>query len=197
MLIKGGGPQFGLRPTGKDKNEERNYQQIKDTVMKELDRHFRPEFIGRLDDVIVFRPLGREHLEKIVELELNKVMKRLTEHGLKIDLTNEAKEFLIKKGTNTDFGARPLRRAIELDQKNAVALSAMAEREFRAGRAFEARAFSERRLSAAPADARSLQLASQIEEKLGDSTAAAKYVQRLRAEFPDTRASGTGDEGKQ
>jgi type IV pilus assembly protein PilF len=92
---------------------------------------------------------------------------------------------------------RDLRRAIELDPNNAVALSAMAEREFRAGRAFEARAFSERRLSAAPADARSLQLASQIEEKLGDRTAAAKYVQRLRAEFPDARASGIGDEGKQ
>src|SRR4029079_5550908 len=64
-------------------------------------------------DVIVFRPLGREHLEKIVELELNKVTKRLVDHGLKIDLTQEAKEFLIEKGTNTDFGARPLRRAIE------------------------------------------------------------------------------------
>src|SRR5213078_5195202 len=52
-------------------------------------------------------------LEKIVELELNKVTKRLVDHGLKIELTNEAKEFLIEKGTNNDFGARPLRRAIE------------------------------------------------------------------------------------
>jgi ATP-dependent Clp protease ATP-binding subunit ClpC len=63
--------------------------------------------------VIVFRPLGRPHLEAIVELELKKVTKRLTEHGLKVELTQEAKEFLIDKGTNTDFGARPLRRAIE------------------------------------------------------------------------------------
>lgn len=92
---------------------------------------------------------------------------------------------------------RDLRRAIQLDPNNAVALSTLAEREFRAGNAFEARAFSERRLAAAPADARSLQLASQIEEKLGDRMAAAKYVQRLRAEFPDTRASEIGDEGKQ
>lgn len=92
---------------------------------------------------------------------------------------------------------RDLRRALQLDPNNGVALSALAEREFRAGNAFEARAFSERRLAAAPADARSLQLASQIEEKLGDRTAAAKYVQRLRAEFPDTRASEIGDEGKQ
>jgi ATP-dependent Clp protease ATP-binding subunit ClpC len=112
-LIKGGGPQFGLRPTAKGQAEERNYQQIKDTVMKELERYMRPEFIGRLDDVIVFRPLSRANLEQIVELELKKVTKRLTEHGLKVELTQEAKEFLIEKGTNTDFGARPLRRAIE------------------------------------------------------------------------------------
>ena len=64
------------------------------------------------------------------------------------------------------------------------------------GRAFEARAFSERRLAAAPADRRSLLIASQIEEKLGDTRAAGRYVQRMRAEFPDTRDSGTGDNGK-
>src|SRR5881394_3490518 len=112
-LIKGGGPDFGLRPKGKGAAEERNYQTIKDTVMKELERYFRPEFIGRLDDVIVFRPLGRPQLEQIVEYELRKVTKRLTEHGLRIDITEEAKEFLVEKGTNADFGARPLRRAIE------------------------------------------------------------------------------------
>src|SRR5215207_9879428 len=112
-LIKGGGPQFGLRPTGKGQTEERTYQSIKDTVMKELERYFRPEFIGRLDDVIVFRPLGRVQLEAIVEFELNKVTKRLVDHGLRIEITQEAKEFLIDKGTNADFGARPLRRAIE------------------------------------------------------------------------------------
>jgi ATP-dependent Clp protease ATP-binding subunit ClpC len=112
-LIKGGGPSFGLRPRGKGEETERNYQQIKDTVMKELERYMRPEFIGRLDDVIVFRPLGRPQLEQIVEFELKKVTKRLVDHGLRVELTNEAKEFLIEKGTNADFGARPLRRAIE------------------------------------------------------------------------------------
>jgi ATP-dependent Clp protease ATP-binding subunit ClpC len=112
-LIKGGGPSFGLKPRGKGEETERNYQQIKDTVMKELERYMRPEFIGRLDDVIVFRPLGRPQLEQIVEFELRKVTRRLTEHGLKVELTQEAKDFLIDKGTNADFGARPLRRAIE------------------------------------------------------------------------------------
>jgi ATP-dependent Clp protease ATP-binding subunit ClpC len=116
-LIKGGGPSMVLSNIGRVKpgaqHEERNYQAIKDTVMKEVERYFRPEFIGRLDDVIVFRPLNRQHLEKIVEMELKKVTKRLVDHGLKVELTEQAKEFLIEKGTNNDFGARPLRRAIE------------------------------------------------------------------------------------
>ncbi|CAN5449913.1 hypothetical protein BH10PLA1_BH10PLA1_03140 [soil metagenome] len=112
-LIKGGGPQFGLRQISKATSEERDYQQIKTTVMKELERYFRPEFIGRLDDVIVFRPLGRVQLETIVEFELKKVTKRLVDHGLRIEITQEAKDFLIDKGTSADFGARPLRRAIE------------------------------------------------------------------------------------
>src|ERR671911_620693 len=71
------------------------------------------ECIRRLDDVIVFRPLSRANMENIVELELKKITKRLVEHGLKIEISAEAKEFLIDKGTNADFGARPLRRAIE------------------------------------------------------------------------------------
>lgn len=92
--------------------------------------------------------------------------------------------------------ARYLEAALKLDPENPVALAAMAEHEFRAGRAFHARAFSQRRLAAAPANASVLLLASQIEQKLGDKEAAAGYVQRLRAEFPDTSGSGTGDDGK-
>ncbi len=114
-LIKGSGESpWVMRPKGKaDQKEERDYQQIKETVMKEIERSFRPEFIGRLDDVVVFRPLNRKNLEVVVDLELKKVMKRVIEHGLKIELTAEAREFLIDKGTSPDFGARPLRRAIE------------------------------------------------------------------------------------
>src|SRR5882724_8080438 len=91
-LIKGGGPYFGLRPKGKGAQEERNYQTIKETVMKELERYFRPEFIGRLDDVIVFRPLSRTNMEQIVEYELRKVTRRLVDHGLKIEISNEVKD---------------------------------------------------------------------------------------------------------
>ena len=92
--------------------------------------------------------------------------------------------------------ARDLRRAIELDPVNAVALASMARSEYRAGRYLEARAFSERRLAAAPATADVLELASQIEQKLGDTTAAARYVQRLKAEFPASRAIPPGDAGQ-
>lgn len=91
---------------------------------------------------------------------------------------------------------RDLRRAIELDPENYVALGALAAYRLKAGNAFEARAFSERRLAAAPADAKALLLASQIEQKLGDSVAAARYVSRLKAEFPDApeaRSSAMGD----
>ena len=95
------------------KSPEANYEKMKDVLQKEVEHHFRPEFLNRLDDTIVFKALTREDLHTIVEYELKKVFKRLTEHGLKLELTDQAKEFLIDKGYNPEFGARPLRRAIE------------------------------------------------------------------------------------
>jgi ATP-dependent Clp protease ATP-binding subunit ClpC len=95
------------------KTPEAGYEKMKEILQKEVERHFRPEFLNRVDDTIVFRPLTRDDLTTIVDYELNKVFKRLTEHGLKLDLTPQAKEFLIEKGYNPEFGARPLRRAIE------------------------------------------------------------------------------------
>jgi ATP-dependent Clp protease ATP-binding subunit ClpC len=95
------------------KSPEANYDKMKDVLQKEVEHHFRPEFLNRLDDTIVFKALTREDLQTIVEYELRKVFKRLTEHGLKLELTDQAKEFLIDKGYNPEFGARPLRRAIE------------------------------------------------------------------------------------
>ena len=107
-LIKSSGG-FGF---GK-KTAEANYEKMKEMLGKEVDHHFRPEFLNRLDDTIVFKALTREDLQIIVEYELLKVFKRLTEHGLTLELTEPAKEFLIDKGYNPEFGARPLRRAIE------------------------------------------------------------------------------------
>ena len=95
------------------KSPESNYEKMKEMLQKEVDHHFRPEFLNRLDDVIVFKPLYKEDLQTIVEYELAKVFKRLIEHGYTMQLTDSAKEFLIEKGYNPEFGARPLRRAIE------------------------------------------------------------------------------------
>ncbi len=89
-----------------------------------------------------------------------------------------------------------LRTAIQMDPANPIALATLAERAYRRGDGMQARAFSERRLTAAPPDAASLLLASQIEEMLGDSAAAARYVQRMRAEFPSASGSGTGEESR-
>lgn len=107
-LIKNSGG-FGF---GK-KTPEANYEKMKDMLHKEVERHFRPEFLNRVDDIIVFKPLSKENLTTIVEYELAKVFKRLTEHGLKLELSPASKEFLIDKGYSPEFGARPLRRAIE------------------------------------------------------------------------------------
>ncbi|OHB60846.1 MAG: NDP-hexose 4-ketoreductase [Planctomycetes bacterium RBG_13_46_10] len=107
-LIKNqGGFGFGK------KTPEANYEKMKEILQKEVERHFRPEFLNRVDDIIVFKALTRENLQTIVDYELAKVFKRLIEHGLKLELNEHAKEFLIDKGFNPEFGARPLRRAIE------------------------------------------------------------------------------------
>jgi len=106
-LIKGGGG-FGFSK----RDSESSYDSIKATLMKEIERFFRPEFINRLDEVIVFKPLSREDLVTIVEYETTKVRERLAAQGVVLNLDQSAKDFLIEKGYSPDFGARPLRRAI-------------------------------------------------------------------------------------
>jgi ATP-dependent Clp protease ATP-binding subunit ClpC len=94
-------------------DQDSNYESMKNRVTEEIEKVFRPEFINRVNDIIVFRHLNDEDMKHVVQLELAKVRDRLKEKGLTIELTDEAKEFLVKKGSNTDYGARPLRRAIE------------------------------------------------------------------------------------
>ncbi len=95
------------------KNQDDSYDGMKARVKEEIGKVFRPEFINRLDDIIVFRHLTVENLKHVIDIELSKVRERLGEKGLKLILTDEAKKWLIKRGSDTDFGARPLRRAIE------------------------------------------------------------------------------------
>lgn len=90
-----------------------SYESMKSRVMDQIERVFRPEFLNRLDDTIIFRHLTKEDLKLVIDFELSKVRERLKERGFDLILTDEAKEFLITKGSNLDYGARPLRRAIE------------------------------------------------------------------------------------
>jgi ATP-dependent Clp protease ATP-binding subunit ClpC len=95
------------------KSADATYEQTKEILMKEIERHFRPEFLNRVDDIIMFRQLTREDLKAIVDIELAKVRERLASQGLQLVLNDDAKDFVIEKGYNPDFGARPLKRAIE------------------------------------------------------------------------------------
>lgn len=93
--------------------DEHTYEMMKEQLKKEVDKHFRPEFINRVDNIIVFKPLTKEDLKRIIEIELKGVRKRLENYNISVTLTNEVLDFLIEKGYNQNFGARPLRRAIE------------------------------------------------------------------------------------
>ena len=86
---------------------------MKERLLHDVEAAFKPEFIGRLDDVIVFRELNRDNLKRIVDIELAKVRERLAERGLALEMTDSAREFVIDKGSNTEYGARPLRRSVE------------------------------------------------------------------------------------
>ncbi|MCM8764466.1 MAG: ATP-dependent Clp protease ATP-binding subunit [Candidatus Omnitrophica bacterium] len=92
--------------------ETLSYSVVREKILDEVKKTFRPEFLNRLDDIIVFHPLEEEHLLKIVDLEVEKVAQRLKEQNLKISLSGEARQFLKNVGTDPQFGARPLRRAI-------------------------------------------------------------------------------------
>jgi len=107
-LIKDSGAiGFGRR------SEESTYEDLKRKLTQKMEEEFRPEFIARLDDVIVFHHLTKEDMGSIVHLEVSQVTKRLREKQIQLLLTDDALAFLVEKGTNLDMGARPLRRAVE------------------------------------------------------------------------------------
>jgi len=100
---------LGFR-TGDETDEER---EAADEIMQNLRRTFRPEFLNRIDETIIFRMLTREDMIKIVDIQVREVSKRLAEQGMTIEITPAAKAWLAEKGYDPDFGARPLRRAIQ------------------------------------------------------------------------------------
>jgi len=94
------------------KTAEDDYNKMKERVMEEMKKTFRPEFLNRIDETIVFHALNQTHIKEIVTLMINELNKRMEEQGLSLEVTEEAKEFLAKEGFDEVFGARPLRRAI-------------------------------------------------------------------------------------
>jgi ATP-dependent Clp protease ATP-binding subunit ClpC len=100
---------LGFRPGVDDKS----YENMKSQVMDELKRTFRPEFLNRIDEVIVFHPLAEEHLTEIVDLMLRELTTRLSDYGLRMEITTAAKMMLAKEGYDPTYGARPLRRVIQ------------------------------------------------------------------------------------
>ena len=100
---------LGFRP---NQEEDMNYEDMKKKIMDEVKKTFRPEFLNRIDDIIVFHSLNKEHLKQIVNLMLERVEKRMEDNGLKLQVSERAKEIIVDEGHDLEFGARPLRRAI-------------------------------------------------------------------------------------
>jgi ATP-dependent Clp protease ATP-binding subunit ClpC len=94
-------------------DEEQDFENTKSKIMDEAKKTFKPEFLNRLTEIVIFRPLAKDSMRSIVDLELGKLSARLLEKKLKIRVSNEVKEFLIEKGYDKKLGARPLRRAVE------------------------------------------------------------------------------------
>jgi ATP-dependent Clp protease ATP-binding subunit ClpB len=92
---------------------EKDFEEASKQVMLALHAHFKPEFLNRVDDIIIFRPLGKEQLVKIIELRLEDVRRQLAERKISLELTDAAKELLFNEGYDPNFGARPLKRAIQ------------------------------------------------------------------------------------
>lgn len=105
-------------------DEKQEYENIKKEVLAELKKQFRPEFINRIDDIIVFHKLNNEDINKIMEIMLKQVQKRLELQNYKVEIDDSAKELIAKKGVDNNYGARPLRRSIQnmLEDKIAEAI---------------------------------------------------------------------------
>lgn len=108
---------FGFAPR---EEEEKNYSDMKDKVLEELRRTFRPEFLNRVDEIIVFHALNENHIKEIVTLMLNQVNERLKDFDISIEVTEKAKEWLAKKGFDPMYGARPLRRVIQREIEDSL-----------------------------------------------------------------------------
>lgn len=109
-------------------DEQKDYRQMKDTVMEEVRRVFNPEFINRIDEIIVFHPLNETHMEKILDLMIKKVEQKAKTHNIELILTDQARKFLVKKGFDPNYGARPLLRTIQKVMEDPLAEEMLSKR---------------------------------------------------------------------
>jgi ATP-dependent Clp protease ATP-binding subunit ClpB len=100
---------------------EANYDRMKSAVLEVVGQHFRPEFINRIDDIVVFHPLGREHIRRIVDIQMGYLQKRLADRDIKLELDDAARDLLGEAGFDPVYGARPLKRAIQQQLENPLA----------------------------------------------------------------------------
>ncbi|HEY9711150.1 MAG TPA: ATP-dependent Clp protease ATP-binding subunit ClpC, partial [Oculatellaceae cyanobacterium] len=109
-VIEKGGGSLGFEFS--ENQAESQYNRIRSLVNEELKQYFRPEFLNRLDEIIVFRQLNREEVKQIADIMLNEVFGRLNDQGITLEVTEAFKDRLVSEGYNPSYGARPLRRAI-------------------------------------------------------------------------------------
>jgi len=114
------------------KSEEESYQKMRDKLLGELKKIFRPEFLNRVDGIIVFRALTRDQIKQIVDLELNKIRSRLVEYEIELRVTDAARKLLAEEGYSPEFGARHLRRAIQHEVEDILSEGVLAS-EFQPG----------------------------------------------------------------
>ena len=115
-----------------DTGGERDYEEMRERLLEELKKTFRPEFLNRVDSIVVFRALSREEINQIADLELNKVRARLADYDIGLELTEAARSLLAEEGYSEEYGARPLRRVIQNRIEDALSDAILAG-EFEAG----------------------------------------------------------------
>ncbi|MFA6416560.1 MAG: AAA family ATPase, partial [Candidatus Paceibacterota bacterium] len=104
------------------KKQALNFEEMKSGLLAEVKKFFRPEFLNRIDEIIIFNPLRKEEMGKIVDIELEPVIRRLANQGIRLEVTPKAKEFLVHNGFDINFGARPLKRTIQKYIQNPLSL---------------------------------------------------------------------------
>jgi ATP-dependent Clp protease ATP-binding subunit ClpB len=99
--------------SGESLKTEHDFDQARESVMRVLREHFRPEFLNRVDDIVIYRPLGNAQMSEILEMRLNDIRKLLEDRAISFELTESARQLILKAGSDAAYGARPLKRALQ------------------------------------------------------------------------------------